>query len=436
MSPEVKAIFDKLLHHLESDAAQNERLPEPFRSEVNNGISCDALPGGTGEFGMNPTNPIPVNGPTGEVLYLSRLRTDPGLKGLWSAGQPVMFHRLRSEDGPIGAVDVYEILSLDRRVRKTLYLSMYHPRKSRRAPRGFTLARKLDNDNFTYGVNHFVMGFPAKLDAHIRNWHMEKLGIPLPVQQVRKAVNGSPMTPSILTEAEERRPEDPIWQMREDSQKLYEASKDPRFSDSAVAMGADGIIRPSTATTEPRPAIFQTHNYKGDKPLAEWGKRRLVIVTIKTAHVLRNRLKRLNAPLAQGCWYECIYLAQFSLFVALLKTKFQGTPMEWMDAVASETLPSLIGVRFEGETFPTIGVAEAVKAYRGRHVEYFSMLGALAPDATTVEVDCLGQHLVHVFTGTHHGLLSVPLLSITTDVMTELATSVANLSAAMKEAGA
>lgn len=435
MYPEVKEIFDKLFHLLENDAAQNERLPEPFRSSIKSGLSCDALPGASGEFGLSPTNPIPVNGPTGEVLYLSRLRTDPGLKALWSVAQPVMFHRLRSEDGPTGAVDAYEVLSLDRRVRQTLYLSLYHPRKSRHAPRGFTLARKFDNDNITYGVNHFVTGFPAKLDAHIRNWHMEKLGIPLPVQQVRKAVNGSPLTPSILTEAEQRRPDDPTWQMREEVQKLYEASKDARFAGQSVVMGVDGIVRPSMATTEPRPAILQTHTYKNDKPIAEWGKSRLAIVTVNTAHVLRTRLKALNAPLAPGYWYECVYFAQFSLFVALLKTKFQNAPTQWMDAVAAETLLSLIAVRFDGETFPAVGMADAVRAYQTRHREYFRMLSALAPDATTVEIDHLGQHLVYVFTGTRQGLLSAPLLGICTGVMAELTTSVANLAAAMNRSG-
>lgn len=117
MSSDVKAIFDKLQNLLEDDAVQNARLPEPLRSELAHGLACDALPGGSGEFGLTPTNPIPVNGPTGEVLYLSKLRTDPGWKGQFSAGRPVMFHRVRSEDGLTGPVDVYEVLSVDRRVR-------------------------------------------------------------------------------------------------------------------------------------------------------------------------------------------------------------------------------------------------------------------------------------------------------------------------------
>ena len=97
-----------------------------------------------------------------------------------------MFHRVRVEAGPAGAVDVYEVLSLDGKVRETLFLSMYHPRKSRKTPRGYRYAPKLDTNNLTYGVNHIVPNFPQKLDAHIRKWQMEMLGIPLPVQRVSR----------------------------------------------------------------------------------------------------------------------------------------------------------------------------------------------------------------------------------------------------------
>jgi len=67
-----------------------------------------------------------------------------------------MFHRARSEEGPLGVVDVYEVLSTDRTVRQNLFLSMYHPRKSRRLPRGYTYAAQFDPSNITYGVNHIV----------------------------------------------------------------------------------------------------------------------------------------------------------------------------------------------------------------------------------------------------------------------------------------
>src|SRR5262245_38820082 len=100
--PEVDAIFKRLANFLESEDEQNIGLPGPFRSLVVSGINCDEVPRAVGEFGRAPSNPIPANGPFGQIIYLSHLRT--------AAGSPVMFHRVRAEDGPAGAVDVYEVL--------------------------------------------------------------------------------------------------------------------------------------------------------------------------------------------------------------------------------------------------------------------------------------------------------------------------------------
>ena len=111
---EAKAILDKLFGFLESDAQQNNSLPEPYRFEITGGIACDQLPNARGEFGRTPSNPIPTNGPAGEVLYLSRLRT--------RNGNPIMFHRVRAEEGISGIVDVYEVLSLDGAIREITLL--------------------------------------------------------------------------------------------------------------------------------------------------------------------------------------------------------------------------------------------------------------------------------------------------------------------------
>lgn len=236
LPPEIEAIFKKLDKLLYSHDEQNNTLPEPFRSQIAGGLNCDELPNARGEFGRTPSNPIPTNGPLGEVIYLSRLRT--------VTGNPVMFHRVRAEDGIVGAVDVYELLSLDAKVHETLFLSMYHPRKSRKVPRGYTYAPKIDPNNFTYGVNHIVERFPAKLDAHIRKWQMEMLGIPLPVGRVREAINGSSFHPSVLEDFEGADRGSGDGRLREDLLKLVHASQDPRFKGKAVAVGTDGIVRP------------------------------------------------------------------------------------------------------------------------------------------------------------------------------------------------
>jgi hypothetical protein len=235
--PEVEAIFEKLDRLLYSDSEQNKLVPAQVRSSIVGGINCDVLPGARGEFGLNPSNPIPTNGPIGEVLYLSRLRTQ--------TGNPVMFHRVRSEEGPLGVVDVYEVLSTDRTVRQNLFLSMYHPRKSKHTPKAYKYAARFDNSNFTYGVNHIVPRFPEKLDAYIRRWQMDTLGIPLPVGIVREAINGSGFQPSVLDEAESAPSHSTEGAIRDDILKLLHASQDPRFEGQSIAIGIDGIVRPT-----------------------------------------------------------------------------------------------------------------------------------------------------------------------------------------------
>ncbi len=183
LPPQVEATFKKLNSFLESDEEQNKRLPKSFQKHIVGGLDCDQLPNATGEFGRAPTNPIPANGPLGEVLYLSKLRTKDGC--------PVMFHRVRSEQGASGILDIYEVLSLDGKIRETLYLSMCHPRKSRKVPEGYSYASTYDRSNLTYGVNVFVPNFPAELDAYIRKWQTEIFGAALPVVKVSEAIGGS-----------------------------------------------------------------------------------------------------------------------------------------------------------------------------------------------------------------------------------------------------
>src|SRR3546814_6331822 len=61
----------------------------------------DKDPNGSGPFGFTETNPIPVNGPIGQLAYLSRLETQ--------SGQRILFHRL----GAIDKVDVFEAVTFD-----------------------------------------------------------------------------------------------------------------------------------------------------------------------------------------------------------------------------------------------------------------------------------------------------------------------------------
>ena len=158
VSPEVKDVFRKIHRLMDNEKAQNERLREPYRSEVLRGADCDEIAGAIGEFGRDPRNPIPVNGPLGELIYLSNLRT--------ANSQQIMFHRL----GSISNVDIYETVSLDGAIWDILFLHQYHPRKSQRSPSGYRIVTGTERNSLLLGVDDFVAAFPDHLsDAIARN---------------------------------------------------------------------------------------------------------------------------------------------------------------------------------------------------------------------------------------------------------------------------
>ena len=140
VSPEVKDVFRKIHRLMDNEKAQNERLPEPYRSQVLRGADCDEIAGAVGEFGRDPRNPIPVNGPLGELIYLSNLRT--------ANSQQIMFHRL----GSISNVDIYETVSLDGAIWDILFLHQYHPRKSQRSPSGYRIVTGTERNSLLLGV--------------------------------------------------------------------------------------------------------------------------------------------------------------------------------------------------------------------------------------------------------------------------------------------
>jgi hypothetical protein len=176
VSPEVEAIFKKLDRLMDDEKAQIDGLPEPFRSEVRSGADCDQIPGAAGEFGRDPQNPIPVNGPLGQMIYLSNLRT--------ATSQKIMFHRL----GSFAKIDAYETVSLDGAVWDILLFDLYHPRKSRRAPTGYRIATGAERERLLLGANDFVASFPDQLPDAIANTNERLLGGRMRPRQVREAI--------------------------------------------------------------------------------------------------------------------------------------------------------------------------------------------------------------------------------------------------------
>lgn len=144
---------------------RREAESNPMFGVVNFLESCDILRSGTGEFGSE-SNPIPVNGPTGEILYLNRLRSPSGVG--------FMFHRVGTLRRPVipYPMDAFELVAVDGSCWHNLYFSMYHPRRSRQAPRGLSLSPWPSDKGLQvmlkfpgFGAMHYVHDFPLGLPA-------------------------------------------------------------------------------------------------------------------------------------------------------------------------------------------------------------------------------------------------------------------------------
>lgn len=98
--------------------------------------ACDELSGASGEFG-SLTNPIPVNGPIGEIAYLNALRS--------TTGRGFLFHRTGTSKSPVSdlPVDRFELLGNDGLEWRILYFSKFHPAEARNALRGSRLQNGL-----------------------------------------------------------------------------------------------------------------------------------------------------------------------------------------------------------------------------------------------------------------------------------------------------
>jgi len=94
------------------------------------GCTTDEMPEGIGEFGLEPTNPIPVNTVQGSILYLGGLRATDGTR--------VNNKRLRS----LGAqninkpIDEYLITHENGDELAVIYISPYQAKNSKKAPKG------------------------------------------------------------------------------------------------------------------------------------------------------------------------------------------------------------------------------------------------------------------------------------------------------------
>jgi hypothetical protein len=156
-------MYNDALQLFNSPELQNARLPRNLADKVINGEDCDVITGAAGAFGHDMTNPIPVNGPLGEVTYLSRLR-------LRATGSMVFFHKINT----VGAIDLFELVNVSGKFVDYLYLDMFHPRCSRLYPAQYTLEREAV---FPRGVTAKVEEFPKGLYKLIKKESEQHLGV-------------------------------------------------------------------------------------------------------------------------------------------------------------------------------------------------------------------------------------------------------------------
>jgi len=97
------------------------------------GCDTDEIPGSTGEFGFDLSNPIPTNTVMGSRSYLGKLQM--------ADGGEVRYERIGSFSSPVSdmPVDGYELTDQTGAKIDVIYISPYHRRNSARAPRGLKL---------------------------------------------------------------------------------------------------------------------------------------------------------------------------------------------------------------------------------------------------------------------------------------------------------
>lgn len=151
-------VYDEPYRKQEQAAREN-----PLFAASDLGDFGDALPNGYGPFG-SITNPVPVNGVVGEVVYLNRLATVEGSRFLFH--RPGCFKTDVSEY----PVDGFELVSFDGKCKLNLWLSPYHKRRSKLSPEGCRLnpfpKDKLEQIMVKlpgYGTTGRVEGFPFGL---------------------------------------------------------------------------------------------------------------------------------------------------------------------------------------------------------------------------------------------------------------------------------
>ena len=97
------------------------------------GPTSDRVPNGHGEYGLTPSNPIPVIGMLAATRYLRKLRHN---------GRPVEYQLLGEADSDVTPSREVTVFGLSQAGRDLdpIFVYLYSRRNSKVAPHGFTIA--------------------------------------------------------------------------------------------------------------------------------------------------------------------------------------------------------------------------------------------------------------------------------------------------------
>ena len=141
----LREAFERIKRVLEDEDFQIDLIHPAMKEGIRSCPAYDKDPNGTGPFGFSESNPIPVNGPIGQLAYLSRLET--------SKNERLLFHRI----GAVNTIDVFEAVTFSGSEWFVLFTDLYHPRRSRATPDGFHFTSEVPQFS---GFHKYCPNFP------------------------------------------------------------------------------------------------------------------------------------------------------------------------------------------------------------------------------------------------------------------------------------
>ena len=173
----------KIHRIIDDEQFQLDMLHPAMKAIIDASPAYDRDPNGTGPFGFTETNPIPVNGPIGELAYLSKLETE--------RGERILFHRI----GAVDTIDVFEAVTFSGSEWFVFFVDFYHPRRSRSIPEGFRFTQEVGQFS---GFHKFCKDFPydfveMKQSERVSGLTMAYIAISKVAEPIQKRVYQRPL---------------------------------------------------------------------------------------------------------------------------------------------------------------------------------------------------------------------------------------------------